>query len=114
MEVALAVTTVQEKNDDHYVWISKQGIIFFKIFVYEIRHLFNVTDIVSQLKDKGIPIIVPFCMTNTVLFTNTHTHIYVIKYVLIYSIAFSIVVLKCNNKNLIHMNIVIRYICVNF
>ena len=29
MEVALAVTAVQEKNDDHYVWISKQGVVFF-------------------------------------------------------------------------------------
>ena len=38
MEVALAVTTVQAKNDDHYVWISKQGIVFFEIFVCEIRH----------------------------------------------------------------------------
>ena len=38
MEVALAVTTIQSKNDDHYVWISKQGVEFFEIFVYEIRH----------------------------------------------------------------------------
>ena len=33
MEVALAVTTLQAKNDDHYVWISKQGILFFEIFM---------------------------------------------------------------------------------
>ena len=38
MEVALAVTVVQVKNDDHYVWISKQGIAFYEIFVCEIRH----------------------------------------------------------------------------
>ena len=38
LEVALAVTVVQTKNDDHYVWISKQGVVFFEIFVYEIRH----------------------------------------------------------------------------
>ena len=38
MEVALAVTTVQAKNADHYVWISKQGVVFFEIFVSEIRH----------------------------------------------------------------------------
>ena len=38
MEVALAVTTVQAKNDDHYAWISKQGILFFEIFVCEIKH----------------------------------------------------------------------------
>ena len=67
MEVDLAVTTVQVKNDDHYVWISKQGVVFFEIFIYEIG-LFNVMDIVSQLKDKGIPITVPFCMTKIVLY----------------------------------------------
>ena len=38
MEVPLAVTTIQAKNDHHYVWISKQGIVFFEIFVCEIRH----------------------------------------------------------------------------
>ena len=38
MEVARAVTTVQAKNDDHYVWISKQGVVFFEIFVCEIIH----------------------------------------------------------------------------
>ena len=48
MEVALAMTTIQVKNDDHYVWISKQGVVFFEIskqgvvfieiFVCEIRH----------------------------------------------------------------------------
>ena len=31
MEVALAVTIVQAKNVDHYVWISKQGVLFFEI-----------------------------------------------------------------------------------
>ena len=38
MEVALAVTTIQAKNDDHYVWISKQGVVFFDILVYEIGY----------------------------------------------------------------------------
>ena len=38
MEVARAVTTVPAKNDDQYVWISKQGIVFFEIFICEIRH----------------------------------------------------------------------------
>ena len=38
MEVALAVTAVQAKNDDHYVWISKQGVVFFEILSCEIRH----------------------------------------------------------------------------
>ena len=37
MEVARAVTIVPTKNDDQYVWISKQGIEFFEIFVSEIR-----------------------------------------------------------------------------
>ena len=30
MEVALAVITVQAKNEDHYVWISKKGVVFFE------------------------------------------------------------------------------------
>ena len=68
MEVALAVTTVQPKNDDHYVWISKQDVVFFKYYRVKSDILFNVMDIVSQLKDKGIPITVPFCMTKTVLY----------------------------------------------
>ena len=38
MEVALAVTTVQTKNVDHYVWISKKGFVFFEIFICEIIH----------------------------------------------------------------------------
>ena len=38
MEVARAVTAVPAKNDDQYVWISKEGVVFFKIFVCEIRH----------------------------------------------------------------------------
>ena len=38
MEVARTVTAGQAKNDDHYVWISKQGIVFFETFVCEIRH----------------------------------------------------------------------------
>ena len=38
MEVAQAVTIVPAKNDDQYVWISKQGIVFFEIFVCEIRY----------------------------------------------------------------------------
>ena len=33
MEVVLAVTAVEAKNDDHYViWISKKGVLFFEIF----------------------------------------------------------------------------------
>ena len=34
MEVFLVVTIVQVKNDDHYVWISKQGIVFFEICLW--------------------------------------------------------------------------------
>ena len=37
-EVARAGTTIRAKNDDQYVWISKQGVVFFEIFVCEIRH----------------------------------------------------------------------------
>ena len=33
-EVAQAVSAVLAKNDDQYVWISKQGILFFEIFFY--------------------------------------------------------------------------------
>ena len=38
MEVARAVKIVPTKKDDQYVWISKQGVVFFEIFVREIRH----------------------------------------------------------------------------
>ena len=87
---------------------QSKALYFLKYVFVKTDIFFNVMDIVSQLKDKGIPITVPFCMTKIVLFIYI---IIIIKYVLIYSIAFSIVVLKCINKNLIHMNIVIRYIC---
>ena len=40
MEVDLVVATIQVKNDDHYVWILKQVVLFFKIFVCEIIHFF--------------------------------------------------------------------------
>ena len=115
MEVARAVTAIQAKNDDHYVWISKQGVLFFEIYMSVKSYILsNVMDTVSQVKDKGIPITVPFYMIKIVLYIYI-----IIKYVLIYSIAFSIVtiafsivVFKCTNKNLIHMNIVIIYIYV--
>ena len=38
MEVAHVVATIQVKNDDHYFWISRQGLVFFEIFVSEIKH----------------------------------------------------------------------------
>ena len=38
MEVARAVTALQAKNDEQYIWITKQGIVFFEIFFYEISH----------------------------------------------------------------------------
>ena len=34
MKVALVVIAVQAKNDDHYVWISKQGVVFFEICLW--------------------------------------------------------------------------------
>ena len=67
MEVALAVTAVQAKNDDHYVWISKQGIVFFENMSVKLDILFNVRDIVSQLKDKGLPITIQFFMKKTLI-----------------------------------------------
>lgn len=35
MEVARALTTVLEKNDDQYIWISMQVVVFSKIIVFE-------------------------------------------------------------------------------
>ena len=35
MEVAQAMTTIPIKNDDQYIWISMQAIVFFEIFVCE-------------------------------------------------------------------------------
>jgi hypothetical protein len=36
MEVAReCMTTVQTKNDDQYIWISVQAVVFFEIIVYE-------------------------------------------------------------------------------
>ena len=40
MEVPRAVAAVLAKNDDQYVWISKQGVVFFEIFIREIIHFF--------------------------------------------------------------------------
>ena len=69
MEVARAVTIVQEKNDDRYVLdIKTRRYIFFKYLFVETNILFNVMDIMSQLKEKWIPIIVPFCMKKTILY----------------------------------------------
>ena len=69
--------------------------------------LFNVMHIVSQLKDKGIPITVPFCMTKIVLY------IYVcVCFNLFYCVLHYLS--QIHYKKLIHMNIVIRYICVKF
>jgi hypothetical protein len=35
MEVARALTTVPMKNDDQYIWISMQAVVFFEIIVCE-------------------------------------------------------------------------------
>ena len=49
MEVALvAVRAIQAKNDDHYVWISKQGIVFFEICLSNKTFFFNVMDIIPN------------------------------------------------------------------
>ena len=87
MEVSLAVTEVQENNDDHYVWISKQGVLFFEIYMsMKSDILFNVMDIVSQLKDKGIPIIVPFCMIKIVLYIYIYIYSHKICFNLFYCV----------------------------
>ena len=68
MEVDPAVTAVQANNDKNYVWISKHGVVFLKYLSVKSNILFILMDIVFQLKDKGILITVPFCMTKTVLY----------------------------------------------
>ena len=45
-----------------------KALYFLKYLSMKSDILFNVMDIVSQLKDKGIPITVPFCMTKSALF----------------------------------------------
>jgi hypothetical protein len=35
MEVAQALKTVPTKNDDQYIWISMQTVLFFEIIVFE-------------------------------------------------------------------------------
>ena len=72
MEVTRALTTIPVKSDDQYIWISIQVVVFFEIIVCEkLDIFFNVMDIVSQLKDKGLPISVDqFCVTKSLLFIN--------------------------------------------
>ena len=67
MELALAVTTVRAKIITMFGYQSK-ALYWLKYFSVKLDILFNVMDIVSQLKDKGITITVPFCMTKTVLY----------------------------------------------
>lgn len=48
MEVARVVTSVLAKNDDQYIWISIEAIVFFEKFVCENQSFwFNVMDILS-------------------------------------------------------------------
>ena len=78
--------------------IIARHFIFLKYLSVKSDVFLNVMDIVSQLKDKGILVTIPFCMEKSVLFTHTHTHIYN-KIRLIYSIVFSIVAVKCNTTD---------------
>ena len=141
MEVPWASTKIATKNVDQYVWISKQGIVFFEIFISEIRHFFYyVMDIVSQLKDRGIPITIPFCMKKSVLFIYIYNkihfslfycvlhflcemlhqwlNIWMIKYfneemwnlMTWYKKINPNITFKCTNKNLIDINTFIRYV----
>jgi hypothetical protein len=51
-----------------------QVVVFFQIIVSEKSYiLFNVMD-VPQLKDKGLPISVIFCMTKSLLFIYNKMH----------------------------------------
>lgn len=69
MEVSRALTIVPTKNDDKYISISMQAIAFFETFVCEnYTILFNVMVILFQLKENGLHIAVPFCMTKNLLF----------------------------------------------
>ena len=74
IEVARALTTIPTKNDDHYIWISMQAILWNNC-LWKSNILFNVMDIVSQLKDKGIRIIVPFCMIKSVFYIYIYIYI---------------------------------------
>jgi hypothetical protein len=82
MEVARALKKVPAKNDDQYIWISMQVVVFFEIIVCESQtFFFNVMKIVSRLKENGLPISVPFCMKKTLLFIYTK-----IRFILFYCI----------------------------
>ena len=49
---------------------QSKALYFLKYLSMKSDTLFNVMELVSQLKDKAIPITVPFCITKTVLFIN--------------------------------------------
>ena len=51
-----------------YLDIIARRRIFLKYMYVKSDILFNVMDIVSQLKEKGIPINIPFCMTKNVFY----------------------------------------------
>ena len=57
-----------------YLDINASCCIFWNNCLWKLDILFNVMDIVSQLKDKGFPIIVPFCMTKSLFFIYTKIH----------------------------------------
>ena len=68
MKVAWAMRLVPTKNNDQYVRYQSKALYFLKYLCVKLDILFNVMDIVSQLKDGGLPITIPFCMTKSVLF----------------------------------------------
>jgi len=86
-EVAWTMATFLVKSDDQYIWIWMQYVVFFEIIVYE-NHtfFFNVMDIESQLKDKGLLISVPFCMTKILLFI--YNKIYFVLFVCVVQYSF--------------------------
>ena len=67
MEIARAVTTVLVKNDVNMFGYQSKALYFLKYLSVKSNILFNVMDIVSQLKDEGIPITTPFFMTKSIL-----------------------------------------------
>jgi len=121
-----------------YLNINATYCIFWNNCIWKSGILFNVMDIVSQLKDKGLPKTIPFCIKKSLLLIYNKIHfnlfdcviqchcemlhhwlnIWMIKYyneemwnMVIQQINPNIIY-KCINHILIYMNIVIIYISI--
>jgi len=73
MEVARALTMILMENDERFGYQCNL-LYFLKWLSVKIIHFVNVMDIVSQLKDKGLPITIPFCMTKSLLLIYNKIH----------------------------------------